>query len=206
MFRSVDYPAMRPLPVERYIFTEWKKARVNLDYHIEVGGRYYSVPHTLIGKQRDVSFSEYVVEVLHKGERVANHARVQGSGKRYQTQSAHMPRAHQEMAEWTPERIINWAATVGEHTEKLIDALIVSKPHPQQAFRAVVGIIRLGKRYGNTRVEAACRRAYVTNAISFSSVDSILKHRLDELPLPQDAKQTSLPLMHDNVRGAGYYH
>jgi len=205
-FRSVDYPAMRALPVERYIFTEWKKARVNLDYHIEVEGRYYSVPHTLIGKQLDVSFSEHVIEVMHKGERLASHARVHGKGKRYSTQSEHMPRAHQEMAEWTPERIINWAASVGEHTRKLVDALIERKPHPQQAFRAAVGIIRLGKRYGNSRVEAACRRAYTTNAISYTSVDSILKLRLDELPLPQDAKQASLPLTHDNVRGSGYYH
>lgn len=205
-FRSVDYPAMRALPRDRYVFTEWKKVRVNLDYHIEVAERYYSVPYTLIGKQLDVSFSEYVIEVLHKGERVASHARVQGNGKRYSTLTAHMPQAHQETAEWTPERIINWAASVGEHTSKLIDAMIKRKAHPQQAFRASVGIIRLGKRYGNDRVEAACRRAFLTHAISFSSVDSILKHRLDELPLPQDVKQTQLPLTHDNVRGAGYYH
>ena len=205
-FCGVDYPAMRALPAERYLFAEWKKARVNLDYHIEVGGRYYSVPHALIGKQLDVRFSEHVIEVMHKGERVASHARVHGAGRRYSTQSAHMPKAHQEMAEWTPERIIGWAAGVGEYTSKLVDALIERKPHPQQAFRAVVGIIRLGKRYGNSRVEAACRRAYLTHAISYSSVDSILKHRLDELPMPQDAKQANLPLMHDNVRGSGYYH
>jgi transposase len=206
MFRSVDYPAMRPLPIERYVFTEWKKVRVNLDYHVEVDRRYYSVPHTLIGKQLDVCFSESVIEILHKGERVASHARLHGNGKRYSTQSAHMPKAHQEKAQWTPERILNWATTVGEYTGKLIDALIERKPHPQQAFRAAVGIIRLAKRYGNGRVEAACRRAYATNAISFSSVDSILKHRLDELPLPQDTQQTHLPLLHDNVRGAKYYH
>ena len=205
-FRSVDYPAMRALPLERHVFSEWKKARVNLDYHIEVDKRYYSVPYTLIGRQLDVCYSETVIEVMHKGERVASHARVHGNGKRYSTQSAHMPRAHQEMAAWTPERIINWATTVGEYTSKLIDAMIERRQHPQQAFRAAVGIIRLGKRYGNSRVEAACRRAYTTHAISFTSVDSILKRRLDELPLPQETKQTSLPIFHDNVRGAGYYH
>lgn len=92
------------------------------------------------------------------------------------------------------------------HTSKLIDALIERRQHPQQAFRAAAGIIRLGKHYGNERVEAACRRAYATHAISYSSVDSILKHRLDELPLPQDARQSSLPLIHDNVRGPEYFH
>jgi len=153
-----------------------------------------------------VNYSEYVVEMLYRGQRVASHARLNGNGRRYSTQSEHMPKAHREMAEWTPERIVHWAASVGIHTSKLIDALIERKQHPQQAFRAAAGIIRLGKRYGNDRVEAACRRAYSTNAISYSSVDSILKHRLDELPLPQDTQQSSLPLFHDNVRGPEYYH
>ena len=211
LFRSVDYPLMRALPVERHIFSEWKKVRMGLDYHVEIDGRYYSAPHTLIGKQLEVNFNEYVVEMLHRGQRVASHARLQGgspqgNGRRYSTLSEHMPKGHREMASFTPEHIVRWAASVGAHTSKLIDALIARKQHPQQAFRAAAGIIRLGKRYGNDRVEAACRRAYSTNAISYSSVDSILKHRLDELPLPQDTQPSSLPLFHDNVRGSEYYH
>lgn len=207
LFRSLDYPAMRALPLERHIFSEWKKVRMGPDYHIDLGDRYYySAPYTLIGKQLDVNFSEYVVEILYRGQRIASHARLHGNDRHHSTVTAHMPKGHREMAEWTPERIVNWAASVGEHTGKLINALIERRQHPQQAFRAALGIIRLGKRYGNDRVEAACRRAYTTNAISYSSVDSILKHSLDELPLPQDTQQSSLPLFHDNVRGAGYYH
>jgi len=207
LFRSLDYPAMRALPVERHIFSEWKKVRMGPDYHIDLGDRYYySAPYTLIGKQLDVNFSEYVVEILYRGQRIASHARLHGNDRHHSTVTAHMPKGHREMAEWTPERIVNWAASVGEHTGKLINALIERRQHPQQAFRAALGIIRLGKRYGNDRVEAACRRAYLTNAISYASVDSILKHRLDELPMPQDTQQSTLPLFHDNVRGAGYYH
>ena len=207
LFRSVDYPVMRALPVERHIFSEWKKVRMGLDYHIDLGDSYYySVPYTLIGKQLDVNFSEYVVEVMYRGQRVASHARLNGHDRHYSTLTAHMPKGHREMAEWTPERIINWAASVGEYTARLINALIERKAHPQQAFRAAAGIIRLGKRDGNERVEAACRRAFTTNAISYSSVESILKHRLDEVPLPQDTRQSTLPLFHDNVRGSGYYH
>ena len=206
LFRSMDYPAMHALPVERHIFSEWKKVRIGIDYHVDLGDSYYySAPYTLIGKQLDVNFSEYVVEVLYRGQRVASHARLHGE-RHYSTLTEHMPTGHREMAEWTPERIVKWAASVGEYTARLINALIERKAHPQQAFRAAAGIIRLGKRYGNERVEAACRRAYTTNAISYSSVDSILKHRLDEVPLPQDAQQSTLPLFHDNVRGSGYYH
>ena len=207
LFRTVDYPAMRPLPAERHIFSEWKKVRMGLDYHVDIGdGYYYSAPYKLIGKQLDVNFSEYVVEILYRGQRVASHARLHCGNKKHSTLTAHMPEGHSKMAEWTPERIVNWGASVGVYAGKLIEALIKRKPHPQQAFRAAAGIIRLGKHYGNDRVEAACRRACLTNAISYTSVDSILKHRLDELPLPQDSPQSSLPICHDNVRGPGYYH
>ena len=134
LFRSVDYPVMRALPVERHVLSEWKKVRMGLDYHIEIDGRYYSAPHTLISKQLDVNYSEYVVEMLYRGQRVASHARLSGNGRRYSTQSEHMPKGHREMAEWTPERIVRWAASVGVHTSKLIDALIERKQHPQQAL------------------------------------------------------------------------
>jgi len=207
LFRTIDYPAMRPLPAERHIFSEWKKVRMGLDYHVDLGdGYYYSAPYKLIGKQLDVNYSEYVVEILYRGERVASHARLHRGDRKQSTLTAHMPEAHSKMAEWTPERIVRWGASVGEHTSKLIEALIKRKPHPQQAFRAAAGIIRLSKHYGNERVEAACRRAYLTNAISYTSVDSILKHRLDEQPLPQNSPQSSLPIFHDNIRGPGYFH
>lgn len=207
LFRTVDHPAMRPLPTQRHILSEWKKVRMGLDYHIDLGdGYYYSAPYKLIGKQLDVTYSEYVVEILYRGERVASHARLHAGSKKHSTQTEHMPEAHSKMAEWTPERIVSWGASVGKHTSKLLEALIKRKPHPQQAFRAAAGIIRLGKHYGNERVEAACHRAYLTNAISYTSVDSILKHRLDEQPLPQSSPPSSLPLFHDNIRGPGYYH
>ena len=168
--------------------------------------RDYSAPHTLIGKQRDGNFREHVVAILYRGQRVSSHARLHGQGRQSSTQAEHMPTGHREMAEWTPPRIVNGAASVGLHTRKLMEALIKRKQHPPQAFRAAGGSIRLGTHYGNARVEAACRRAFRTNAISYSSVDSILKHRLDELPLPQDARQSSLPIVHDNVRGPDYVH
>lgn len=205
LFRKLDYPAMQPLPANAYSFAEWKKARVNVDYHIEVEGRLYSVPYALIGKQVDVRYTQGAIEILYRGERIASHARLQGGGSRYSTQTGHMPEKHRGMVEWTPERIQRWAASIGPQTVQLVGALMAQRRHPQQAFRAAMGIIRLGKLYGNERLEAACRRAYVMNAISYTSVESILKKRLDEVPLPADVQHT-LPIAHANLRGAGYYH
>jgi len=205
MFRSLDYPAMRPLPAQRYAFAEWKKARVNVDYHIEVTGKLYSVPYALIGKQLDVRFTQHTIEILYRGERIASHARLHGGGSRYSTQSAHMPEKHRSMAEWPPERIERWAQAIGPHTAQLIAALMVRRRHPQQAFRSALGIIRMGKLYGHARLEAACARATALNAISYASIESILKKRLDETPLPAIVQPT-LPLVHANLRGAEYYH
>lgn len=205
LFRTLDVPAMRPLPDKPYTFAEWKKVRVNLDYHVEVAQRLYSVPYALIGKQLDVRYTQQVIEIMHRGERIASHARLHGGGSRYATQSGHMPEKHRAMASFTPERIERWAASIGPHTAQLIAALMAQRRHPQQAFRAALGILRMGKLYGNARLEAACHRAFALNAISYQSIESILKKRLDEAPLPADV-QPALPLVHANLRGADYYH
>lgn len=205
LFRTLDYPAMRSLPDKPYAFAEWKKVRVSLDYHIEVAQHLYSVPYALIGKQLDVRYTQQTVEIMHRGERIASHARLHGGGSRYATQSEHMPEKHRKMGEWTPERIERWAASIGPSTAQLIAALMAQRRHPQQAFRAALGIIRMGRLYGNTRLEAACRRAYAMNAIGYKSIESILKKRLDEMPMPTEV-QATLPLVHANLRGADYYH
>lgn len=205
LFRTQDVPAMRPLPEKPYAFAEWKKVRVNVDYHIEVAERLYSVPYALIGKQLDVRYTQQTIEIMHRGERIASHARLHGGGSRYATQSEHMPEKHRAMAKWTPQRIERWAVSIGPSTAQLIAALMAQRRHPQQAFRAALGIIRMGKLYGNARLEAACRRAYAMKAIGYKSIESILKNRLDEAPMPADVQPT-LPLIHANLRGADYYH
>jgi len=119
-----------------------------------------------------------------------------------------MPKAHQQYLEWTPSRIIHWAAQTGPHTEKLITHILESKPHPQQGFRSCLGIIRLGKQYSPDRLEAACTYALSIHGFSYKSVQSILKNGLDQKPtlLPNREHSTlPLPLQHPNIRGKEYY-
>jgi transposase len=112
MFESFDRPALKPLPVQAYQFAQWKKATVNVDYHIEVGRHYYSVPHTLIKKKIDVRLTDTTVECFYKGKRVASHIRSPHKG-RHSTIKEHMPKSHQKWAQWTPQRFIRWAAKTG---------------------------------------------------------------------------------------------
>lgn len=201
-FEKLDKPALKPLPERRYEYALWKKATVNIDYHIEVAQHYYSVPYQLVRKRVDVRITSRTVEVLYKNRRVASHARNYRKDK-FSTLPEHMPEKHRKYLEWTPARIIKWAGEAGPCTKKLVMEIINSKPHPQQGYRAGLGIMRLGdKRYGRERLEAACSRALAIQSYSYKSVESILKKGLDQHPLElAPSKKTTAPAMHDNIRG-----
>jgi len=203
LFESLDRPALRPLPSERYVYAEWKKARVNIDYHVEVEGHYYSVPYQLFGRELDVRLTATTVECFHKGHRVSSHARSFLRG-RHTTTKEHMPKAHQSYAEWTPERVIAWTTQAGPFTRGVAENIMASRLHPQQAFRSCLGLMRLGKIYGPLRLEAACQRALRYQAASYRSVNSILKSGLDQKPL-EDRVRSVKPVDHPNIRGSAYY-
>lgn len=203
-FEQLDRPALQPLPAEPYVYAEWKQARVHIDYHVAVDGHYYSVPYTLIKKQIEVRITRNIIECFYKGNRVASHRRSHHKGS-HTTVPAHMPEAHRQAGEWSPERLAKWAAQTGPATEKLIRTVLGSRKHPQQAYRSCLGILRLGKAYGDERLEAACRRALTLGSCRYKSIESILKHRLDEQPV-EEQQELPLPDGHDNIRGPAYYH
>ncbi len=203
-FEQLDLPALTPLPAQAYIYAEWKKVRVHIDYHVEIDGHYYSVPHALIRKQLDARITQNTIECLHHGNRVASHPRSFLKG-RHTTLTAHMPESHRQAGDWSPQRLANWAAKTGPATEKLITTVLTSRKHPQQAYRSCLGILRLGKAYGNDRLEAACRRALTLGSHSYKSIESILKLNLDQKPLTEQS-ELDLSEDHDNIRGPSYYH
>lgn len=206
LFETLDRPALRPLPAVPYEYAAWKKVRVGVDYHVEVGGHYYSVPHALAGRQLDARLAATTIEVFHKGQRVASHRRSDAKG-RHTTVRDHMPPAHQRYLEWTPERILAWAEKTGPLTRQLSEAIMRTRTHPQQGFRAALGLLRLAREHGPERLEAACARALALRAHSYRSVASILQHRLDQQPLPATGPPdtTTVPAAHENLRGRDYY-
>jgi len=204
LFEALERPALRPLPQSHYKYAEWRKARVNIDYHIEVEGHYYSVPYTLVKEQVDVRLTATTLECFHRGKRVASHIRSFQKGK-HTTAMEHMPKSHQRYLEWTPSRLIHWAEGIGEATAKVVETILSSRPHPEQGFRSCLGLFRLGKTYGNDRLEAACHRAIAIQGFSYKSVASILKTGLDRQLIQPEVSKTC-PLEHPNIRGPHYYH
>jgi transposase len=201
-FELLDQPALRPLPEQPYVFATWKKARVNIDYHVEFEKHYYSVPHRLIHEEVDIRATQATVEIFFKNKRVASHARAKSPG-RHTTLAEHMPTAHQEYLEWTPERLVRWAQSIGPHTAQIVQALLDSPKHPQQAYRSCLGLLRLAKRYGDDRLEAACRRAFPAGISSYKGVKNILAAKLDQVQ--PEAPPAVVPESHENVRGESYY-
>jgi transposase len=202
LFEQIDRPVLTPLPATRYELAEWKPCRVNIDYHVEVAHNFYSVPYQLVHERVEARFTASTVEVFFKHRAVAVHARLTGRG-RYTTQVAHMPRAHRAHAEWTPSRLIAWAEHTGPATGRFVAGLLERRPHPEQGYRACLGLMRLGREHGADRLEAACQRAEQLRSYRFRTVEHILKHQQDRLPLDEPPARPALT--HENVRGATYY-
>jgi transposase len=203
LFEELERFALKPLPVEPYVYAEWKQCRVGLDYHVEVDKHYYSVPHQLLREKVWARITARTIEVFHHGKRVAAHVR-SCANRKHTTVREHMPSSHQRYADWTPERLRREADAIGRNTMALIEIILRERTHPEQGFRAGVGILRLAKSYGCERLEAACARALDIGARSYSSVNSILKNNLDRRR--PDTPADGPAITHDNIRGPTYFH
>lgn len=202
-FKELDAPVARKLPLIRYRYTHVCFARVNIDYHVAVEDRFYSVPYKLRSKRVKVRISENLVEIFHNGNRVSSHPR---AAKRwsYSTIPDHMPSHHRKYSEWNRERILNWAATIGSETMVMCREILDKCRHPEQGFRKCLGILRLGKRFGTDRLEMACKRANSYAAFEYRKVKNILEKSLDNQPLPGLRESPSLR-HHSNIRGSDFY-
>jgi transposase len=204
LFEAIDLPNALPLPARPYEYAEWYKVKVQLNYHIEVGHHYYSVPYQLLHERLDIRLTAATVEAFRNGARVAAHVRSYHKNG-YTTLPEHMPPEHRFYAEWNPERFIRWAGKTGEATAQLVEKILAMRPYPEQGYKACLGIINLTRDYEPVRVEAAARRALKFKTCSYRSMKAILSAGLDRQP--DDGEQRYLPGLppHQNIRGPDYY-
>ena len=203
LLEELDRPALKPLPVEPYVFAEWRLRRVGIDYHVDVDHHFYSVPHSFARAEVEVRLTARTVEIFARGERIAVHVRSSGNHG-HSTVPEHMPSSHRRYADWTIDRIRQEAASIGPATSALCEVILERRPHPEQGFRACRGILRLVGAFGRERLEAAAARAIDIGGLSYGSVRSILDHKLDR----QAANKRSadgVPIIHPNIRGSRYY-
>lgn len=203
LFTELDKPALDPLPTAQYQYSEWIYVRLGMNYHAQIGDHFYSAPYQLRKEKLDARLTALTVEFFHQHKRVASHMRDDKRG--YSTTPEHMPKAHKDFAEWTPKRLISWAAQTGESTAALVHTILASKVHPQQGFTSCMGVISLSKKYGAERVEAASKRLLAIGGGNYTSLKSILANGLDSKPLPGQVPPKE-PVLHSNIRGTSYYH
>jgi transposase len=203
LFDKIERECLRPLPPTRYDYATWKKAKVGIDYHVEVRAdrHFYSVPSALVRAPVDVRVAERTIQIFHNHRLVASHPRSRHPG--FTTDPAHMPESHRRHAEWSPARIEAWAAQTGPKTAELVGTLMADRPHPEHGYRSCLGIISLSKKVGPDRLELACGRALALRAHSYTTVKSIRAKHLEDTPLTAPPLRPHPP--HDNVRGADYY-
>lgn len=203
-FETFERHALRPLPSTPFEIAERRKARANIDYHIDVLGHLYSVPYQLVRQPVEVRLTATGVEIFHDGRRVAVHRRGFRKGG-FTTEPGHRPKSHQEHLDWSPSRLVRWAEKTGPAAAGLVQHVLDSRPHPEHGYRACLGILRLGDRYGPERLEAACARALRIGGTTYRSVKSILEHGLDRAPLAEEQTTLQLPQDHPHIRGPEYY-
>jgi transposase len=203
LLEELDRPHLKALPAEPYSFAEWRMRRVGIDYHVEIDNHFYSVPHRFARAEVEARLTPRTVEIFAKGERIAAHIRSSGNG-RHTTVPEHMPSSHRRYADWTIDRIRRDAARIGPATAALCEQVLERRPHPEQGFRACLGILRLVRLYGAARLEAAASRALEIGALGYGSVRSILDHNLDRNAPQRPAD--GAPIRHANIRGPRYYH
>jgi len=202
-FEAVERPAMRPLPVAPYEYTEFKRVNVGLDYRVKVDQCLYSVPYQLCRKAVDVRITESTIEILHGGRRIASHERYDGVGDRVRPE--HMPPNHRYFKEWNINDALDWAQIIGSNTHHFLTLIFENTRVREQGYRAHNTFKKLERDMGADRLEAACNRAIAIGATSLSSIRSILRNQLDRVPVqPEEAKEADFE--HTNIRGSDYYH
>jgi len=204
LFERYERASLGPLPSERYEISTWHRARVAPDYHVQLEQHYYSAPYVLCREEVEACLTPTMVEIFHRGQRVASHARSHAKHG-HTTDPAHMPEAHRAIFE-AGERIEAWAASVGPMCAAFVKRLFESSPFREQGWRSARGLQRVGNKYGPKKLEAACERALVLGARSYKPVERILKLGRETIPLAGDASGERTPIEHSNVRGPNYFH
>lgn len=204
-FEEIEREALSPLPALRYEFKKQHQATVMKNGHVCLGvdKHYYSVPYRFIGKKVKIMYSRSNTEVYYHYERIALHKRIK-SPYNYTTDKDHLASAHRFVTEWTPDRFLEWAASIHEDVRLYILRILDRKQHPEQAYRSCVGILGFAKKAGNERLASACRRALGYGLYNYKTIQQILENNMDQYQDSLFADELPMP-SHDNIRGKDYY-
>ena len=204
LYQQLDLPALKNLPTTDYILRENKICRVNIDYHIQLAGCYYSVPYQLAHKEVRVYYSSQSVEIFYENKQVAVHLKLFQKGA-VSTQKDHMASSHRAWSDFSPSRLIRWGANYGTSMEQLIEDILSSKPHPELGFKTCLGILSHAKTIEDPQIlELTAKKMLTLKSYRVKHFKAILKSK-SYLPQPME-EELPLPQNHNNLRNPAIYH
>ena len=166
---------LRPLPLERYEVTVFKKASLHPDCHLEFESNYYSAPWQHRGKSLDVWASENLVEIYFESKRIAVHSRKKNRGK-FVTDPQHYPERYQAYLEVTPSYLREKAQELGKSVYELIDKLL-NQRHPLANLRKAQGVIALSKKYNSLELNQGCLVALKFNSFTIKFIEKVIANK-----------------------------
>ncbi len=204
LFDKIEKPVLKSLPKERYAIKQCRELTVQFNYHVELreDRHYYSVPWQLKGERMRVVYDDRNVAIYYDNIRIVQHKRDR-SPNGYTTLHSHMPASHRYYAQWSSERFLKWAQAIGDDVAEIIQVVLKSRKHPEQAFKTCMGILNLVKKHGPDRLNKACVRALGFGFYSYKRIKNILDRGLEEEPLIESRELTVSS--HENIRGSQYY-
>ncbi len=205
LFNEIELKELSALPQERYEIKTLAFATVQQNGHILLSKdkHYYSVPYQYIRKKVKVEFTQKMVEIYYKYSRIASHIR-EFAPYSYTTKREHMASEHQFVSDWSPQKFIEWGASIDKCVEIFIIRLLEKKQHPEQAYKSCVGVLALAKKVGNKRLINACKRALDHDIYNYKIIQTILNKGLDLLSDDRPDQESKIP-EHKNIRGDNYY-
>lgn len=204
LFNDTEKQALSALPVKRYEIKHQTMATVAQNGHVQLSKdkHYYSVPYQYIRKKVKIMYTASMVEIYYKYNRIALHER-SPKPYNYTTQTEHLASAHRFVTQWSPQRFINWGASIDEHVKEFITKLLEQKQHPEQAYKSCMGVLSFAKKVEKERLSAACKRAIDYNIYNYKIIQTILQKGLDTID--QNTEEANKLPNHQNIRGNNYY-
>ncbi len=204
LFNEIEKSELKPLPASRYELKRYQVSKVQFNYHVYLreDKHYYSVPYQYTGIKVKTIYTNRVVETFKDNVRIAIYQRDRRPYQ-YTTIKEHMPQNHQFVDGWNPDRLISWAEKKGGSVKEFIQLMLDQREHPQQAFKACLGVLNLGKKYNDQAMQAVCKKAIEINSISQRFIANSLKNKAYKIE-DQDPDDMKLPF-HENIRGKENY-
>lgn len=206
LYQSIERAALKPLPTQRYQLKDYARAKVQkIGYvYFSADKNYYSVPYRYIGLSTTIHYTRDIIEVFYYHQRIAIHQRNTDNGK-YNTIKDHLSSTHQQYKDWSPQYFKNRAKGYGEDVALCVNELFSNCEYPETSYKRVLGIFKLGQLYGKERLNNACKRAVMGDAVSLKRIENILKNNLDKYIEEQiNFNQSHIPA-HENIRGKESY-